>query len=147
MFLHKYQVNIFIHVARQQIYLLSYFEEKKRLEMVPYLCIYLFIANGILRCKIMKASKYILCYLLMTHTIQNIIMMSRPIHASQILQKTLFERFKFMVILKFQNMKKGKMQTFLMLYEMACQAAWDRRIVYFKITRGKVDFLYLREET
>ena len=29
-----------------------------------------------------------------------------------------------------------------MLYEMACQAAWDRRVVYFKITRGKVDFLF-----
>ena len=31
-----------------------------------------------------------------------------------------------------------------MLYEMACQAAWDRRVVYFKITRGKVDFLFWR---
>ena len=31
-----------------------------------------------------------------------------------------------------------------MLYEMACQAAWDRKIVYFKITRGKDDFLFWR---
>ena len=35
-----------------------------------------------------------------------------------------------------------------MLYEMACQAAWDRRrVVYFKITRGKVDFLFHRKES
>ena len=35
-----------------------------------------------------------------------------------------------------------------MLYEMACQAAWDRRrVVYFKITRGKVDFLFRRKES
>ena len=33
-----------------------------------------------------------------------------------------------------------------MLYEMACQAAWERRIVYFKITRGKVDFLFCRRK-
>ena len=34
-----------------------------------------------------------------------------------------------------------------MLYEMACQAAWDIRVVYFRITRGKVDFLFSQKES
>ena len=42
--------------------------------------------------------------------------------------------------------KGNKLDISLMLYEMACQAAWDRKIVYFKITRGKVDFLFCRRK-